>query len=132
MRAIFMKRFIFLSVALVAIFAFTSCEQKTSIIGKWQLVAREYYLNGTMYQDEDFTEENLFWKFKEDGTVDIYSNNEFNGTGTYTFDGKILVIAGDEDSETWEVIELTSKTLKWIFPGAESANAVHWIFKKVK
>ena len=78
-----LRRITILLVVLCSVFIFTSCQQETSITGKWRTAAGNCI---------EFTEEGKWYGVAKDGTEPF----DF---GDYTFDGKLLTFYTDSESE---------------------------------
>lgn len=98
-----MKKIGLFLVMLLTMVAFTACSsddddevkvQDTSIVGSWQ--------------EDDTTDGTWVWTFKKNGTGYCHvtdpsqkSNPDYTFTFNYTYDGKTLVISGEEDGKTY-------------------------------
>ena len=95
----------------VAMGLFVACDKEeqnsnddaVTIVGEWRCVS--YFESGTTYTSSDV------WEFKADNTMTIETGGVVN-SGTYTFDGSVLVITFSYGPVTYNVNELTISSME--------------------
>ena len=98
---------------------------ETKLLGKWNAVKAEMYLNGKLEDSENLAAvkcENSYYEIKAGGTKDeVYFDEEGNcerenypGTWTYNTSNKHITIVDSDDNYTmiYELVSVTNSDLK--------------------
>lgn len=93
---------------LTGVFAFAACKKSDAAVGKWTLV-EETYTNGDFtqtYTGEELTAEMgaVVLELKSDKVAIMWTDEEKEYEGTYTFDGTNVKISYTDEHETAQEI----------------------------
>lgn len=144
-----LRKFYLALVAMMLCVGFTACEGEggpingDNIVGTWEWTEAYFWMteNGkTVYEvtftpEDDETDIEKYWQFKENGTCTQYDENEEvydEDYSTYEVEGnKLVVWEYYDESYTYTIKQLTSNKL--VLEASESANShARVTFKRVK